>query len=208
MSQAEHDIVQLTQEGAQELSETYYRLAEIYARLSGSPLKTRGKGKMLSARPRDPNLPKKPMTAYLLFSNDHREEVRNAFPDLTSQEIAKKLGDAWKSTTQEERDKYTQKHSELRRVYDLDLEKYKSGKAKGSSDESKSDGEQAPAATKVQAAPAKKATKKKSSAADASTAAPSAGTGQDQVKKKSRKAKVSSDAAGETPSKKKVKKSK
>ncbi|KAI8325612.1 hypothetical protein GQ54DRAFT_244555, partial [Martensiomyces pterosporus] len=90
---------------------------------------------------RDPNQPKKPMTAYLLFSNDHRADFRKAFPEAPSQEIAKKLGDAWKTTSAEEREKYIAQHSALKKEYIVELAKYNSGNSssvgisKGKSDE-------------------------------------------------------------------------
>eukprot|EP00494_Astrolonche_serrata_P027998 UN28263 len=45
--------------------------------------------------PTDPNLPKRPMTAYFLYANDNREDMINKNPDSTYHEIGALLGEAW-----------------------------------------------------------------------------------------------------------------
>lgn len=49
-------------------------------------------------KPKDPNAPKRPLTAYFRFSRDKRDEVKAQFPSLKVTEIAKKLGEMWKTT--------------------------------------------------------------------------------------------------------------
>ncbi len=41
--------------------------------------------------------PKRPATAFVMFSNQHRQEVKEANPQLSMVEIAKKLGEMWRN---------------------------------------------------------------------------------------------------------------
>lgn len=45
--------------------------------------------------------PKKPLSAYMIFSNEKREELVKKFPELSMPEIAKKTGELWKKADQE-----------------------------------------------------------------------------------------------------------
>jgi len=44
-----------------------------------------------------PSAPKHPMSAYLYFVADHRAKLKDAFPDKNFTEIAKLLGEQWRS---------------------------------------------------------------------------------------------------------------
>ena len=51
---------------------------------------------------KDPNAPKKPQTAYFLYMNAHRAEVKAAEPDLTLGELTKKMTEMYKALPEEE----------------------------------------------------------------------------------------------------------
>ena len=63
----------------------------------------------------DPNKPKKPLSAYFLFTADKREEMKAKYPDLKVHELAKKMGELWKETT--EKSKYEKKAEEAKERY-------------------------------------------------------------------------------------------
>ena len=44
---------------------------------------------------KDPNAPKKPLSAYFLFSQEERLKVTAQYPDYTIIEISKELGRRW-----------------------------------------------------------------------------------------------------------------
>ena len=44
---------------------------------------------------KDPNAPKKPLSAYFLFSQEERLKVKNENPDFSITEVAKELGKRW-----------------------------------------------------------------------------------------------------------------
>ena len=53
-------------------------------------------------KPKDPNAPKKAVSAYLLYSNSVRDAVRAANPTMKVTEIAKLIGAQWKALSEEE----------------------------------------------------------------------------------------------------------
>lgn len=55
---------------------------------------------------RDPNAPKRPPSAYLLFQNEIREDMRQQFKDLAYSEVLGKISEAWKNLTDEQRKVY------------------------------------------------------------------------------------------------------
>ena len=61
----------------------------------GEPTKKRKKKDV----EKDKNRPKKPMSAFMLYMNAIREDVKRKYPDLKVTEIAKKVGEMWKELT-------------------------------------------------------------------------------------------------------------
>ncbi|UZJ56442.1 hypothetical protein CBS101457_005762 [Exobasidium rhododendri] len=58
---------------------------------------------------RDPNAPKRPPSAYLLFQNEIREDMRQRYKELTYSEVLGKISEAWKALTEEQRKVYQDK---------------------------------------------------------------------------------------------------
>lgn len=55
---------------------------------------------------KDPNAPKRGMTAYLYFANELRPKLKASSPDLSFSELNKKIGEKYKELTSEQREKY------------------------------------------------------------------------------------------------------
>jgi len=53
---------------------------------------------------KDPNAPKKPLTAFMLFTNLRRPDVMKSNPGIKITEISTIIGKEWKELTQEEKD--------------------------------------------------------------------------------------------------------
>ena len=75
-------------------------------------------------RKKDPNAPKRPQTAFFLFCADHREALRQQFPDLRIGEIAKKLGEKWSQCDGEKRAKYEGIANDQKETYKRQMEAY------------------------------------------------------------------------------------
>jgi hypothetical protein len=55
---------------------------------------------------KDPNQPKKPMNAFFLYQRDHRQELKQSFPEESPNEIAKLLSLKWSSESTQVKAKY------------------------------------------------------------------------------------------------------
>jgi len=66
------------------------------------------KGKRKTKKKKDPNAPKKAMSAYLFFNQAYRSVIKKDFPDLKSPDIMKKLGEKWKTLSNDEKTEYDQ----------------------------------------------------------------------------------------------------
>merc|ERR1712122_226508 len=67
---------------------------------------------------RDPNAPKRPMGAYFLFMNDHRDATKAENPEMKIGEIAKILGQKWANLEKEEKEKYEEQAKEAKAKYE------------------------------------------------------------------------------------------
>ncbi|XXG39511.1 hypothetical protein AAC387_Pa01g0452 [Persea americana] len=67
---------------------------------------------------KDPNMPKRPPTAFFLFMDDFRKEFKETHPDSKrASTVAKEGGEKWKSMTDEEKKPYLEKVLELKAKY-------------------------------------------------------------------------------------------
>merc|ERR1739848_843093 len=79
---------------------------------------------------KDPNAPKKSLSAYFLFSQDERLKVKAEFPDYSITEVAKELGRRWAQIDPAIKQSYEQRYQESRRQYEQALQAYKPQKKK------------------------------------------------------------------------------
>lgn len=66
---------------------------------------------------KDPNAPKRPMSAFLSFSNSKRSYVKEKYPNVGNAEISRILAQMWKDATPEERKDHVDKEFKLRQEY-------------------------------------------------------------------------------------------
>ena len=76
-------------------------------------------------RRKDPNAPKQPLTAYVIFSNEVRDQVINENPDANFGEIGKIIGAKWRALVSEDRKPYEERANSERDRYNRDLEEYR-----------------------------------------------------------------------------------
>eukprot|EP00802_Teleaulax_amphioxeia_P018840 Tamp_19049.p1 GENE.Tamp_19049~~Tamp_19049.p1 ORF type:complete len:158 (+),score=39.73 Tamp_19049:70-543(+) len=79
----------------------------------GRPSKRKKRNKQAKAE----GAPKRPATAFVMFSNQHRQEVKDANPQLTMVEIAKKLGEMWRGMEQDVRKEWEEKATSAKDHY-------------------------------------------------------------------------------------------
>jgi len=66
---------------------------------------------------KDPNAPKRPMSAFLSFSHAKRAEVKEANPNLTNAEISRVLAQLWKDAAENDKKTHIDQEFSLRQEY-------------------------------------------------------------------------------------------
>lgn len=72
----------------------------------------------------DPNLPKKPLTSYMMFVQDERPKVRQEHPEATFGELSKLVGQRWKALSAKEKKTWQDKREEAVHVYETAVVAY------------------------------------------------------------------------------------
>ncbi|KAJ5132799.1 non-histone chromosomal protein 6 [Penicillium atrosanguineum] len=88
---------------------------------------TTRKGTKVQRRKKDPNAPKRGLSAYMFFANDNRDKVREENPGITFGQVGKSLGDKWKALTESERKPYDEKAAIDKKRYEEEKAKYQAG---------------------------------------------------------------------------------
>lgn len=81
-------------------------------------------------RTKDPNAPKRALSAFFWFCNDERPKVKETMPDASVGEIAKELGRRWNDCTDDYKSKYEALAAKDKARYDKESKAYKSKKSK------------------------------------------------------------------------------
>eukprot|EP00578_Thalassiosira_sp_NH16_P002941 CAMPEP_0181137534 /NCGR_PEP_ID=MMETSP1071-20121207/33756_1 /TAXON_ID=35127 /ORGANISM="Thalassiosira sp., Strain NH16" /LENGTH=835 /DNA_ID=CAMNT_0023224293 /DNA_START=149 /DNA_END=2656 /DNA_ORIENTATION=+ len=79
---------------------------------------------------KDPNAPKRPMNAYMLYSNSIRAKIREDNPELTMGGIAKEIGARYKNISESQKAMWQAKAEEAKEVYKKQMAKYELTKPK------------------------------------------------------------------------------
>ncbi|KAK9117810.1 hypothetical protein Scep_015903 [Stephania cephalantha] len=92
---------------------------------------------------KDPNMPKRPATAFFLFMDDFRKTFKEQNPDKKNVSVvAKEGGEKWKSMTDEEKKPYADKAAELKTEYEKALEQHKADNAEAAEGSDKEEEEE------------------------------------------------------------------
>ncbi|KAG1739935.1 uncharacterized protein EDB91DRAFT_1134582 [Suillus paluster] len=75
-------------------------------------------------RIKDPNAPKGPASAYILFQNDIRAAYKKEHPDMSNKELLRLIGDQWKALADDKKDFYREKHGNAKKKHEVDLAAY------------------------------------------------------------------------------------
>jgi len=85
--------------------------------------------KKAAKKPKDPNAPKKPASAYFLFSARIRNEVAAANPDKKQTEIAKVIGQRWKEMAAADKKQYDDEAARLKEAHKAAVAEYEQSDA-------------------------------------------------------------------------------
>ncbi|CAE7284567.1 unnamed protein product [Symbiodinium sp. CCMP2592] len=81
---------------------------------------------MPGAKPRrDPAIPKRPLTSFMLFVSDHRQEIKDSLPlDSPNSHFLVEAGKHWRALDDSEREPYKARAEELKAAYLKEMEDF------------------------------------------------------------------------------------
>jgi hypothetical protein len=77
---------------------------------------------------KDPNAPKRALSAYMYFANEQRDTVRSENPGVSFGQIGKLLGEKWKSLTETDKAPYEGKATQDKKRYEEEKAAYTASK--------------------------------------------------------------------------------
>ncbi|KPM08770.1 hypothetical protein NH340_JMT00735 [Sarcoptes scabiei] len=86
---------------------------------------------------KDENKPKRPQSAFFLWMNENREQIKKQLPGASLTEITKKAGDLWKDVSKEEKSKYEEMYAKAKKQYEKELSEYKASGGNDNEDDRK-----------------------------------------------------------------------
>ncbi|KIX03352.1 non-histone chromosomal protein 6 [Rhinocladiella mackenziei CBS 650.93] len=94
---------------------------------ASSKAKNTSKGRGAEKKKKDPNAPKRGLSAYMFFANEQREAVREENPGISFGQVGKVLGDKWKALSEKQREPYEKKAAADKKRYEDEKAKYNAG---------------------------------------------------------------------------------
>lgn len=88
------------------------------------PVKTKRVRKTKKGKKKDPNKPKRNMSAFFLYSTAHRKEVKDANPDLSFGDLAKLISKNFKALDDKEKKKWEKKAEKDKARYLAEMKDY------------------------------------------------------------------------------------
>ncbi|RYO76091.1 hypothetical protein DL766_002296 [Monosporascus sp. MC13-8B] len=76
---------------------------------------------------KDPNAPKRGLSAYMFFANEQRENVRDENPGISFGQVGKILGERWKALNDKQRAPYEAKAAADKKRYEDEKQAYQAG---------------------------------------------------------------------------------
>ncbi|KAH7139402.1 nucleosome binding protein [Dendryphion nanum] len=83
-----------------------------------------GKADTGGKKKKDPNAPKRGLSAYMFFANDQRDKVREDNPGIKFGEVGKLLGEKWKALSEKQRTPYEAKAAADKKRYEEEKAAY------------------------------------------------------------------------------------
>jgi hypothetical protein len=78
-----------------------------------------------TSRPkRDPNAPKKWSTNYILFCSEQRKNIKQTHPEMSNDDITRKLGELWQNLSDKDKKKYQEASQRDKERYQQEMQNY------------------------------------------------------------------------------------
>ncbi|KAI9815285.1 MAG: Non-histone chromosomal protein 6 [Pycnora praestabilis] len=88
--------------------------------------KTKARG-TTEKKKKDPNAPKRGLSAYMFFANEQRDNVREENPGISFGQVGKVLGERWKALNEKQRQPYEAKAATDKKRYEDEKASYNAG---------------------------------------------------------------------------------
>ena len=93
-------------------------MCNIFYLATAKTVKTKGKAA------KDPNAPKRPQTAFFIFSAEKRDTIKTDNPGIAHTQIAVKAGEMWKALDADEKKEYEDKYKSQMAQWKIDSQEY------------------------------------------------------------------------------------
>lgn len=87
--------------------------------------------KGLAKKRADQGAPKKPRTAFILYSTEAREQLKKSEPDLKQTDILKRIGQLWAELEEDKKQEWTEKSEADRKRYEKEMAEFKGAASTG-----------------------------------------------------------------------------
>jgi hypothetical protein len=121
VSQAWKDLSEPEREKWEEMGRKDKARYEMEKSMYNGPWKVPASKKMA----KDPTRPKRPMSAFLSYSNSKRKEVKEKYKDAKTADISRILAQMWKDCPEEEKQQYVDEEFRLRQTYKISMSEWK-----------------------------------------------------------------------------------
>jgi len=98
------------------------------------------KGKKTEKKKKDPNAPKRPLSAFMYYSQKQRPNVKKENPTATFAEVAKILGEQWKALDASLRKEYDKSAADDKKRFEKQKAAYEKGVPAGKDEDDEEDG--------------------------------------------------------------------
>lgn len=86
--------------------------------------RTRKQPAKAAKKKKDPNAPKRGLSAYMFFANEQRDSVRAENPGIAFGQVGKVLGERWKALSEKQRQPYEAKAAADKKRYENEKAAY------------------------------------------------------------------------------------
>ncbi|KAF7912925.1 uncharacterized protein EAE97_002669 [Botrytis byssoidea] len=80
--------------------------------------------KKTEKKKKDPNAPKRGLSAYMFFANEQRDNVREENPGISFGQVGKVLGERWKALNEKQRGPYEESAAKDKKRYEEEKANY------------------------------------------------------------------------------------
>jgi hypothetical protein len=95
-----------------------------------------GKAEKKTRQKKDPNAPKRGLSAYMFFANEQRDNVREENPGVSFGQVGKILGERWKALSDKQRAPYEAKAAADKKRYEDEKQAYNQAQADAEEEDS------------------------------------------------------------------------